>query len=44
MKGKRISYSSRELDVHYDVDLCIHAAECVRGLPQVFLIQSANRG
>jgi uncharacterized Fe-S cluster protein YjdI len=36
MKGKRISYSSRELDVHYDVDLCIHAAECVRGLPQVF--------
>jgi uncharacterized Fe-S cluster protein YjdI len=30
------SYSSQDIIVHYDAKLCIHAAECVRGLPAVF--------
>jgi uncharacterized Fe-S cluster protein YjdI/CDGSH-type Zn-finger protein len=30
------AYSSEAITVFYDVKLCIHAAECVRGLPQVF--------
>ena len=29
-------YSSEQIDVSYDVKRCIHAAECVRGLPAVF--------
>ncbi len=29
-------YISEEIDVYYDVKRCIHAAECVRGLPAVF--------
>lgn len=29
-------YSSDSIDVSYDVKRCIHAAECVRGLPAVF--------
>lgn len=30
------SYTSKDITVYYDAKLCIHAAECVRGLPQVF--------
>lgn len=30
------SYSSDSIEVRYDVKRCIHAAECVRGLPAVF--------
>jgi CDGSH-type Zn-finger protein/uncharacterized Fe-S cluster protein YjdI len=30
------SYESGELVVHYDVKRCIHAEECVHGLPSVF--------
>jgi uncharacterized Fe-S cluster protein YjdI/CDGSH-type Zn-finger protein len=30
------AYSSETITVYYNARLCIHAAECVRGLPQVF--------
>jgi uncharacterized Fe-S cluster protein YjdI len=29
-------YTSEAIDVTYDARRCIHAAECVRGLPEVF--------
>ena len=29
-------YSGRDLEVTYDTARCLHAAECVRGLPAVF--------
>jgi uncharacterized Fe-S cluster protein YjdI len=29
-------YYGAEIDVFYDVDRCIHAQECVHGLPEVF--------
>lgn len=29
-------YTGTEIDVFYDVDRCIHAQECVHGLPRVF--------
>jgi uncharacterized Fe-S cluster protein YjdI len=32
----RRTYSGLEVDVSYDADVCIHAAECVKGLPAVF--------
>jgi uncharacterized Fe-S cluster protein YjdI len=32
----RKAYRTGEIEVSYDPDLCVHAAECVRGLPQVF--------
>lgn len=34
MRGKQ--YVGESIDVYYDVSLCVHAAECVRGLPEVF--------
>jgi uncharacterized Fe-S cluster protein YjdI len=36
LKDGRRHYTSDAIDVSYDVDRCIHAAECVRGLPAVF--------
>jgi uncharacterized Fe-S cluster protein YjdI/CDGSH-type Zn-finger protein len=30
------AYKSNDITVYYNARLCIHAAECVRGLPQVF--------
>jgi uncharacterized Fe-S cluster protein YjdI/CDGSH-type Zn-finger protein len=30
------AYTSETITVYYNAKLCIHAAECVRGLPQVF--------
>jgi uncharacterized Fe-S cluster protein YjdI/CDGSH-type Zn-finger protein len=30
------AYTSEAITVYYTARLCIHAAECVRGLPQVF--------
>ena len=36
MKKKIRSYSSDALTVDYDASRCIHAAECVHGLPSVF--------
>jgi uncharacterized Fe-S cluster protein YjdI len=29
-------YTGREIEVTYDPVRCLHAAECVRGLPSVF--------
>ncbi len=36
MKSKIKTYSSSEIDVHYDIPRCFHARECVHGLPNVF--------
>jgi CDGSH-type Zn-finger protein/uncharacterized Fe-S cluster protein YjdI len=36
MKSVIKRYTSAAIDVTYDVERCIHVAECVRGLPQVF--------
>ena len=37
MKKERIyTYQGDDIDVHYSLRRCIHAAECVRGLPAVF--------
>ncbi|WP_242597048.1 (4Fe-4S)-binding protein [Macrococcoides canis] len=30
------SYNNDEITVHFDSERCIHATECIRGLPQVF--------
>ena len=35
-KQTRRDYKGRAIDVSYDVRRCIHAAECVRTLPQTF--------
>ncbi|MFL5846611.1 MAG: (4Fe-4S)-binding protein [Solirubrobacteraceae bacterium] len=32
----RKSYEGRDVVVSFDAEVCIHAAECVRGLPAVF--------
>jgi uncharacterized Fe-S cluster protein YjdI len=32
----RKTYTGRDIDVTFDASLCIHAAKCVRGLPDVF--------
>ena len=29
-------YVGKDIDVTYDAERCIHAAECIRGLPAVF--------
>jgi CDGSH-type Zn-finger protein/uncharacterized Fe-S cluster protein YjdI len=34
--AKNQEHAGEKITVHYDVKRCIHAAECVRGLPQVF--------
>lgn len=36
MSEKLYQYESQDILVTYDKGRCIHAAECVRGLPQVF--------
>ena len=36
MSKKRVYYKTEEITVSYDPDVCIHAAECVKGLPKVF--------
>ncbi|MDR9414652.1 MAG: CDGSH iron-sulfur domain-containing protein [Gracilimonas sp.] len=36
MKEKILPYTSEEIKVTWDKERCIHAAECVRGLPDVF--------
>lgn len=35
-KQTRRPYRGRAIDVSYDVRRCIHASECVRGLPATF--------
>jgi len=32
----RKTYAGKAVDVSFDPEVCIHAAECVRGLPAVF--------
>jgi uncharacterized Fe-S cluster protein YjdI len=32
----RKAYRSEEITVSFDLERCIHSAECVRGLPEVF--------
>ncbi len=34
--GRVHSYKSGEVEVRFDTSRCIHSAECVRGLPEVF--------
>ncbi|WP_176719473.1 (4Fe-4S)-binding protein, partial [Rhodohalobacter halophilus] len=36
MESKIHNYENNEIKVSYDVKRCIHAAECVKGLPKVF--------
>lgn len=36
MQKKILTYESDEIKVTYDLKRCIHAAECVKGLPNVF--------
>ncbi|MCH8124257.1 MAG: (4Fe-4S)-binding protein, partial [Bacteroidetes bacterium] len=36
MKSKVYTYEGEQVTVRYDVKRCIHAKECVSGLPQVF--------
>ena len=36
MESKKLHYKSAEITVSYDPKICIHAAECVKGLPNVF--------
>jgi uncharacterized Fe-S cluster protein YjdI/CDGSH-type Zn-finger protein len=36
MSDKVRHYSDDKIDISYDARRCIHAAECVRGLPTVF--------
>jgi uncharacterized Fe-S cluster protein YjdI len=37
MEKKPKSYEGAKAIVTYDANLCIHAAECVKGLPLVFV-------
>jgi uncharacterized Fe-S cluster protein YjdI len=32
----RKTYAGRDVDVSFDPEVCIHAGNCVRGLPAVF--------
>lgn len=36
MNSKRREYQGDGITVSYELKRCIHAAECVRGLPAVF--------
>lgn len=36
MNSKKYSYENKELQVTWDLKRCIHAKECVHGLPDVF--------
>ncbi|MCC5913696.1 MAG: CDGSH iron-sulfur domain-containing protein [Balneolaceae bacterium] len=36
MDKKILKYDSEDIKVTYDLKRCIHAAECVKGLPEVF--------
>jgi CDGSH-type Zn-finger protein/uncharacterized Fe-S cluster protein YjdI len=36
MKKSEHAYRGEDVSIHYDAARCIHAAECVRGLPRVF--------
>lgn len=36
MEQKIRYYAGQEIEISYDAGRCIHAAECLRGLPEVF--------
>jgi len=36
MEEKRVKYKAENITVSFAPDVCIHAAECVKGLPAVF--------
>jgi uncharacterized Fe-S cluster protein YjdI len=36
MEEKRVKYKSENITVSFAPEVCIHAAECVKGLPAVF--------
>jgi len=36
LEGVRKVYKGRDIEVSFDLDLCIHVAECLRGEPRVF--------
>lgn len=36
----RKTYTSRLVDVSFDASLCEHAAECVKGMPEVFNVEA----
>ena len=36
MEEKRIHYKSEKISISFAPEVCIHAAECVKGLPNVF--------
>lgn len=36
MPDKMYTYESDDISITYDLNRCIHAAECVKGLPRVF--------
>ena len=36
-------YKNDKLVVRYDPAICIHAGECVRGLPSVLVVKVASR-
>ncbi len=36
MKNKPHTYEGAKISVTFDLQRCIHAAECVKGLPEVF--------
>jgi uncharacterized Fe-S cluster protein YjdI/CDGSH-type Zn-finger protein len=36
VRGVRKVYRGRDIEVSFDLDLCIHIGECLRGQPQVF--------
>ena len=36
LKSKRRTYTGENMNVTYDIKRCMHAAECVKGLPAVF--------
>lgn len=39
-RGTRKEYQAGNIAVSFDSALCIHAAECVRGLPSVFAVEA----
>jgi CDGSH-type Zn-finger protein/uncharacterized Fe-S cluster protein YjdI len=36
MQSKKFSYENKDLEITWDLKRCIHAKECVHGLPDVF--------
>jgi uncharacterized Fe-S cluster protein YjdI len=39
-KFRRRNYTGKDIHVSYDIRRCIHAEECIRGLPEVFDTQN----